>query len=303
MKTSPTRVFNPFPNVKVRLFGRNSGNKTDWSITPLTDEARQVGGTMPDCYDLVAAQLYEADVHTAYAPRPSMFNAEIVDHGELKTFHQPNFDTHVEDELFPWRRSVGIFRGVDADGCDIPSGCAFWLSSADCSCIVARAKSGFTIAAHAGRDSLVDRKCLETDTPSRRHASVVDAIMARFKENGDLTADLKFFLTCGIRADAFRHRSDHPRFGQSNRKLIEHLRLLDPMCVLGDPCEGRISLNAVVIAQLGRHGVSMSQITDDNIDTFADKGLGGEYTWWSNARATTLEEKAKRNGVMVINRR
>lgn len=269
--TSPSATYSLFNGrVEIALYGKPN----NWSLLNPTPEALIRIGE--------AAQ--GGQVSTLLAPKPSAFNAKVCLPEDLR-------------EVIDTGNCVRILRGVDADGVIIPEGQAFYLASADCVTIVATdPKSGLTIAAQGGRDCLIDRKRVNGDGPSREHESVVDAMVARFKEAGINPKYLKVFLTCGIGPKEFEHNFFDPKYGQGNIKMCLDLVAKWGKAVLdGDITRGKIVLTEVIRAQFAAHGVPPYQIGFDVVDTFADTDREGQHRWWSNRRG----DGANRNAVIV----
>ncbi|KKU15827.1 hypothetical protein A3I34_00775 [Candidatus Jorgensenbacteria bacterium RIFCSPLOWO2_02_FULL_45_12] len=279
---SPTRVFNPFDGVEVRLFGR----PTDWNIRGLESNRPPGRFVMGSYYDPISSVAFDAGVSRVLAPSPKS-NTHIVGDEAL------GVEYHAESPSHPWR-SVVICRGVSADGVEIPGGnhAAFWLSSADCLCVVALSPSGRLIGVHAGRDSLWDRAHVLNVAPRRKHASVIDTMASRL---GDEMSRSQFFLTCGIGAQNFSHPWDHPQHGADNSKMTAlFMRECGSGSVLGNPERGRLDLRNIATMQLLLHGVRQSNIGWDGINTFSDRD-NGQPTWWSARRG----DGTHRNGVLV----
>jgi len=107
------------------------------------------------------------------APKASSFNAQVCAPEEL-----------TEEIRLPGEVRASLWRGVLADGCEIPRGEAFWMSSADCISVIAHdPKDGKTIAAHGGRDCLMDRGRINGDKSPREFESVVHSIAAQFSKS------------------------------------------------------------------------------------------------------------------------
>lgn len=226
-------------------------------------------------------------VTSIFTPSCEKFNTEIVCE---KSFHHKT----------RMRGGLTIHRGAYADGVILKSKKeAFFILSADCPTIVAAGKY-IAIAAHAGRDCLLDKQKIHTGKISRRNESVVDAIMEKYLMAGEFIKDLHVFITCGIKAENFRHPVDHPHYGEKNKTLIKYLiAKYDNDCLKGRPEEGLISLEDLIKKQFILHGVPPENIATDGIDTYGDNILGN-HLWHSCARGKTSEEKKKRNGVLVI---
>ncbi len=287
----PHAVFTPFGGaVEVQLFGPPK----NWAIKDKDQDTLGRVGTVARA----------AGVRELFAPVPTEYNAAMCNVADL------------QEEVFCGPdRQVVIRRGVKADGCRILYGSAFWLSSADCLTIVVRDPIERSIfAAHAGRDSLLDRKLLGEGTPGREHFSVVDSIVDRVRELQSDPRLLRVFLTCSIGPRDFYHRWDDPKWGKFNELMtMMVVERYGPQCVLGDLKNGCISLAEIARAQFMKHGVARDHIGFDGIDTSEDAGPhtialmsddgpdrpydGCAARWWSCRRG----DKA-RNGVLVIHR-
>ncbi|MCK6462984.1 MAG: laccase domain-containing protein [Candidatus Pacebacteria bacterium] len=226
-------------------------------------------------------------VTNIFAPSCEKFNAEVV---WEKSFRQK----------IRFRGGLTIRKGVFADGVVLENRQdAFFVPSADCPTVVATGKY-IVIAAHAGRDCLLDKQKIHTGKRSRRNGSVVDAIMEKYIMAGEFIKDLRVFITCGIKAENFRHPINHPQYGKKNEVLINHLLTeYGEDCLKGNPEEGKISLDGLIKTQFLRHGVPPENLLADGIDTFSDNILD-EHVWHSCARAKTQEEKGQRNGVFIF---
>lgn len=191
---------------------------------------------------------------------------------------------------------VTIHMKHKTDGVVIPRGGAFWLASADCPTIVVWCKStGFTIAAHAGRDSLLDRKRIETGIKSREHESVVDAILEKLTNRQ--IPELHVFVCCGIGGEHFVHSVDDPIHGAFNVLMFkDNINRYGNDCIVGEKSRGALSLYDLIRAQFTTRGVPEENITTDSVNTFGDRDEeNGEHKWWSACRGDT-----ERNGVLVI---
>lgn len=226
-------------------------------------------------------------VKKIFAPSCKKFNAEIV--WEKSFRHKIRI-----------RGGLTIRKGVFADGVVLENKQeAFFIPSADCPTVIAAGKY-VVIAAHAGRDCLLDKQKIHTGKRSRRNEGVVDAIMEKYLMAGEFIKDLHVFITCGIKSENFPHPINHPRYGKKNKILIKHLlEKYGNGCLKGKPEEGLISLDDLIKKQFVLHDVPPENITADGIDTYDDNILGNPV-WHSCARGKTQEEKKKRNGVLVM---
>ena len=309
MKTpKPTRVLKPFDNsnIEIRLFGR----PRDWSIAALNEEglkklADETGAAFAKIHGITA----DARVQTLYAPRPTEFNAVVCDHKDLQLTFSTDMDAMVEAD-FPENWDISVCLGVNADGCDVPKGSAFWLSSADCPTLIVT-DGRRVICAHCGYKSLVDLQAL-VGKPTRPYFSVVDAVIAEFTKISVPPKKLKAFVTLGIGPHfvvmrSVRQEIDHEgdrilvyekeKFAthEANWKKARFFKTTPSYDIATD-------IRKLTECQCLNRGIGDVR-TDDN-DTFADKDKDGKFLWWSYERAMKQSpaDKLKRNGVMVIHR-
>lgn len=245
-----------------------------------------MGENNPGILDKMAELMfgYRCDI---FAPHPSEFNGQIVNY---KSFDRK-----------PWADSAGsLLRGPKADGVILPpNDMAFAVSSADCPTIVLTdRRTGAMVAAHAGLDSLIDRSVAHGGEPSREHASVVDAMVAKIRRFN--TSTMQAFVTCGISPEAY-YFDKFGEHGERNKELLSYV-----MKNWGAACydwvgreSGGISLFELIRAQLALRGVRVSTIGSDGACTFYDKKwMTDEYLWHSNRRGDKT-----RNLVLVIRRK
>ncbi len=274
--------FTPFSGrVSISLFGATN----DWSI----QEFKKSGdhNKNPELYRRLDTIGFQRKTRHFLAPRPAEFNGAICQPEDL-TEHIGITD-----------RALVISRGVDADGCEVPRGKAFWISSADCPTIIVHSpETGKVVASHGGLGCLIDIKAIVEGLPSRPNMSVIEKIIAQFDPS--LVPHLQAFITCGIQPEHFRYPSNHPTHGEPNLKIMLYLAEHWPDAVVDAPMFGKIWLHGLIIDQLLGFGLQMHNIAHDGIDTYGDKNHHGGFIWHSNARATTITDKAKRNGVLVI---
>lgn len=198
------------------------------------------------------------------------------------------------------RGNLIIHQGGFADGVILTNKQeGFFIASADCPTIVACGEK-FVITAHAGRDCLIDKKEIHTGKPSRKHRSVVDAIIEKFFIAKENTKKMRVFITCGIKSENFPHPINHHQYEEKNKTLIEYLiAKYGKDYFRGDPKDGLISLKDLIKTQFTLHGVPAENLQSDNIDTYSDNILGRPI-WHSCARGKTPKEKKRRNGVLVM---
>lgn len=194
---------------------------------------------------------------------------------------------------------ITLHKMVFADGVILNRHEALFIASADCPTIIATGENGM-IAAHAGRNCLIDMQKLYPGAKTREHESVVDAMMEELLLAGEKAKNLKVFITCGIKAENFPHPFDHPQHGAKNEAFIKYLlKKYGKNFLKSNPAAGLICLKDLIKTQFMIHGVPRENIAADSIDTYGDNVLGN-HVWHSCARGKTQEEKKRRNGVLVI---
>ena len=264
--------------VEIHCFGRATGN---WSITGTTaNEAKENNHGILGRFEKLGIQY---DLSKIYAPNPSRFNARVV---------------MTEEGVDEWIPSF-LYRGIYADGVVLcEPGTAFALSSADCPTVVlCNPNNGRLVAAHAGRDSLIDRSFLEKGFPSRKHQSVVDAMVDSI--TGWSRMCIMGFVACGIGPFAYRHplTVGSPDYN-SNLRLIDHICKRWGRACVEDCWSGTISLETIIRKQCIDQGILGSSMGSDGTCTFSDKGpLDNEALWHSHRR-----DDKSRNLVLVIRR-
>ena len=150
-------------------------------------------------------------VHKAYAPNVLMANAEVIDNRKLTE--------HI-------RLGGGIVlhrnRNVPADGTFVGVGQAVVMSSAGCPVIIASAGEQVCVA-HAGRASLIDIRMVNNDEPSRKHFSIVNAIVEAFEERGMTRKDITMSMSFAIPSVLFNHPFNGT-YGPSNKSIYKFLK-------------------------------------------------------------------------------
>lgn len=270
-------TFEPFGGaVTVRLFGK----PWDWNIG---------GENKEDARMRIDTVTKDMNLLNIYAPKPSDFNAVICDPSVLR------------EKIAMDQSAARIWRGCNADGTFLQKkGDAFYIGSADCPTIITRnPESGLVVAAHAGRDSLIDKAQVMEKKPYRTDQSVVDAIVACYHPS--TLKNLRVFITCGISSTHFTHPHDDVKWGEHNKKMCAYIRMRWSKDCLpgekeGEGKLGRIALSEIICSQFGIYDVSRENIGSDGIDTYSDIGEKGDYCFWSNRRG----DGAKRNGVLIV---
>jgi hypothetical protein len=105
---------------------------------------------------------------------------------------------------------------------------AFLMSAGGCPLIVLSGKTyrgeDLCLAAHAGRDSLLDKKLLRTAIASRSHVSIVDAMVAYARKHLAEPKDLTLRSFFSIPWEVFPHDLQDPRYAQINQQRFIFLR-------------------------------------------------------------------------------
>jgi len=269
-------VFSRFSLFNGRVSAYLFGRPNDWSI--VDDNSEEALWRLSFLCD-------ELSIRKLLVPNPRTFNAELCGIDDLTP------------KIMSVLNSREMYHGCDADGIDLEVGDAFWLSSADCAAIVALDPvTGRTIAAHGGRDSLIDRATFN-GKEHRANRSVVHAIVRSFGR--EAVARLKVSINLTIGPDSFTHPFAHEEYGQQNMDMILSLMADwgDGFGVTpGNMQEGRICLSELIRSQFVHLGVAPHNIAFDGIDTFADRDPDGQHVWWSYRRG----DGPKRNGVLVV---
>ncbi len=153
----------------------------------------------------------------AYAPNVTAASARIISSSELKNRIRLS--------------TIDLYRNKDvpADGTFLNRNEAFVMSAAGCPMIIAGG-GDYLVVAHAGRDSLVDRRAVMGATPVREHLSIVHAIIEAFAKKGLAPGMISMCMQFAIPADVFEHRFDHPRHGAFNQALKKFVDKRWPGC-------------------------------------------------------------------------
>lgn len=258
----------------VKAFGENVvinayGTPLDWTLRRLKkpEDARSESEL---CERLEWAIANLGAVTAVLAPSPMQFNGRVCAEEELT-------------EAIKLPRGGLIKRGAFADGVELKPGQAFMMSSADCFLVVARSGKR-VVAAHAGRDSVLNRKLIESGDSPFKYKNVVASVVEKFPEN----ESIEVFVGLGFGNDGFAHPWDHRKHGAYNRLMTRFvIDTYGKDCVAGAPEEGRIKLGDIIVEDFVRWGVPRENITRDAVDTSADSHNGSGYTWHSHRRGDT----------------
>ena len=158
-----------------------------------------------------------AGVKTAYAPNVAVSSAAVVPTENLK-----------KNKI--QLRGTSIYRNKEApaDGVFLNRDEAVVMSGSGCPIIIATAGRRMVVA-HAGRDSLIERSAV-LGMPTRRHVSVVNAIIEALLGKGEPLNGIVMCMLCSVPAELFEHRFDHPQYGSYNHALVNFVDARWPGC-------------------------------------------------------------------------
>lgn len=223
------------------------------------------------------------DVCSVRMPIPSNMNARMATSEEFES-------------IFTSSRAT-FYGGVYADGCCLPHRCALGITSADCPTIVMYGGTRFVAAAHAARDSLINREWLMHGYPGARPAEgIIQNMLILARAAGIQPSDLSLGVFGGIR-EGFTHHPEHEIHGEYNRALIAYCRTfgMPSKSAVRDASCGEIDLYRLIRGIAVREGISSQNIFFDEIDTRNDVTPLGEPRWASHSR----DPSGKRNLVLV----
>ncbi|MBI2097870.1 MAG: laccase domain-containing protein [Candidatus Vogelbacteria bacterium] len=192
---------------------------------------------------------HDLELRHIYHPQTHAFNGKICEAKDLTRVIEAD--------------GVKIHSGCLADGVSIDLGHAICLRTADCPTIVARHNAtGETIAAHAGRASLIDEECLRDEKTKRQPESVVQTIHEYLDFGRHTSVEIDVYSCCGIGPMRFRHPTNHPQHGSFNQKMNRHIGLH-----YGQDCflDGKIDCGALNLHQLIRNQFQLCGVPGDNI--------------------------------------
>ena len=203
------------PNAAVIAFGPDDARERgiqNWSLAPLQEQADAFRHPNRTFVSELAFQF--SGMHTG-VPLARVF-APAVAHASGRIIEREQLSSRIR------LGAAELYRnpGVPADGVFIEPGDAFVMSAAGCPFIIAHDRNGkFFAVAHAGRDSLVDRGAV-MGTPSKgRSVSVVHALIGAFAKRGVPARKIEMQMHFALPCSSFEHRSDHPQYGEYNRRL------------------------------------------------------------------------------------
>lgn len=224
----------------------------------------------------LALQTYGGDL---WMPQVNGCNALVLDTRCAKDAGQFSETTQPEE-------TPRIYGGAKADGLLLRKGSSAGFLTADCpTLVVMDVKKELLLAAHAGRDSLLDRGQIYSGEPTRENFSVIEGVMKVLRKYKVRAEDLFVGVYCGIGWQHFAHSFSKKGYKKKNRQLFSYLRK-----VYGPQCFKQVNQHAlgidlfeIIVAQLEAYGVKREQIHRDEADTgkpgihVGPKNGGGRY--------------------------
>lgn len=212
-----------------------------WSLKPI--QRQEDIERNEDLALRISHTLFSLEIKEAFAPNVAAFSGHIANPEDMTT------------KIFLDHAILRRNRELPADGVFLDPGQGFVMSAAGCPIILASAGDYF-IAAHAGRDSLIERNAVMGKKPRRKHQSVVDAIVDKFWQRGIPERAIVMVMMFSIPTEAFEHRFDHPTYGEYNRRLDAFVRTQWPGCMTDGDGGMFLSLERVFAEQAVQQGVS-----------------------------------------------
>lgn len=218
------------------------------------------------------------------APSPVKMNAEIMSLSDPYWHHARCWVR--KRRVFPYG-TYSLCRGGYADGLSgLTQHSGYAMSAADCALIVAK-NGNFIVAAHAGRNSIIDMEAMKGCKP-RKNESVVHAIRDAIEQRGLVFRDTEFWVGFSLSPGPhFAHTFDDAR-NTHNRNMVEYIaRHYGISCFKNDMQGGTLGwldTKELIRRQLITFGAQEGRIELDSVCTFSDT-KDDEYIWYSNVRS------------------
>jgi copper oxidase (laccase) domain-containing protein len=185
---------------------------------------------------------------------------------------------------------VTIYNNTKADAISINRRAGIIMKPADCPILVIYTSTKAVIA-HCGRDNIFDRELILGKKP-RSKRSVIISAMEKFAKPGKEL--VKAWVSFGISPEHFVHDPNHPEHGEYNQGLINHISTLyGNEYFHGNPWDGKIDLQKLVVRQLTEAGVLIENIQSVPYCTFSNEQS------WSHRRETQRGNVSGRNLVYI----
>ncbi len=260
--------------VTVHAFGKEYGYNFSFKGIDESDKPHTTHGHIFEALASVSGS-----IEAFAAPSPTRMNAEIVWPGDIPLGILSGSYTPADERFH-------ILRGLYADGVrnlDYTEGYA--MSAADCALIVA--KSGkLVVAAHAGRDSIIDMNYYKVGE-RRKHESVVETICTSVFTEEDLKK-LEVWVGFSISPGPhFQHVKGSPRYPHNGTMVDDITKRYGKKCFKDDGHGGALGwldTKELIRRQFMYFGVPENNIVLDSVCTHSDM-KGDEHIWYSNVRS------------------
>jgi copper oxidase (laccase) domain-containing protein len=276
--------------VTVHAFGREHG--VNFSFKGI-DEGQKPFETHMPVFEALASIPSVCDY---FAPSPAKMNAEVVESSQVTSRMYEHTRTAMAEDCFV------LFRGADADGLyDLNRFRGYVMSAADCALIVAK-NGDFIVAAHAGRNSIIDMQAMKGCSP-RKNESVVHSIRERIEEAGLRFPETKVWVGFSLSAGPhFPHAFEDER-NPHNSRMVEYVaRHYGLSCFKQDGQGGTLGwldTKELISRQFLSLGVPNRQIELDSVCTYSDVDDHSKHIWYSNVR-NAEEGVGGRNLIAVV---
>lgn len=215
-----------------------------------------------------------------FAPSPVQMNAEVATPDDFK------YSLTQKQWVLPSSKDVYLHRGVCADGLsELSPSKGFVMSAADCALVVVRCDE-ITIAAHAGRDSVIDMLSMKGEA-RRERKSVVDNICEIVSGCGGDLQKLGVWIGFSISAGPHFEHAVSSTEHSHNKKLVEYIsKKYGAVCFKDDGQGGALGwldLKELIRQQFIQCGVKPQHVELDSICTRSDT-RDGKPVWYSNVR-------------------
>ncbi|MBP9782389.1 MAG: laccase domain-containing protein [Candidatus Pacebacteria bacterium] len=230
-----------------------------------------------------------------FAPSPIEMNAEVVNSTAMWAHWQVFLDDLARRKLY---------RGAKGDGFSfINEWNSYAVSAADCALVVVK-NGDHIIAAHAGRNSVIDMERMKGNKP-RKNESVVHAIRNVIERAGGVIRDTQVWVGFSISPGPHFAHAISDEKNPHNRQMVDYIsREYGSVCFDKqdgqDGALGWLDNKELIRQQFLNLGVRGENIELDSVCTYSDKDAQGEYLWYSNKRQLIVGKEQYRNLFAVV---
>jgi copper oxidase (laccase) domain-containing protein len=264
--------------ISVHAFGREHGCNFSFKGIDTSPLARSTHK------QIFAALASISSRSSYYAPSPVQMNAEVFTLQEASFSQRRSWARR--RKVFPYG-TYALYRCGNADGLSgISPHSGYAMSAADCALVVAK-NGDFIVAAHAGRNSIIDMQAMKGGLP-RKHESVVHTICDSIKKRGLPVSQTNVWVGFSISPGPhFQHVKTDPRYPH-NAVMVDYVTQKYGKECFKDDGENRtlgwLDTKELIRRQFMHLGVPEGNIVLDSMCTYSDKDARGEYIWYSNVR-------------------